>query len=91
VVWRTLDFFASLALACGQPTRAARLMGAAEAVREDQEMPLEPVYRRDVYDALLASARAALDRESFAAAWAEGRTMSLEQAVAYALEAPDPA
>jgi predicted ATPase/class 3 adenylate cyclase len=91
VVWRTLDFFASLALACGQPTRAARLMGAAEAIREDQEMPLEPVYRRDVYDALLASARAALDRESFAAAWAEGRAMNPEQAVAHALGESDSA
>ena len=32
--------------------------------------------------------RAALSAEAFAAAWAEGRAMTLEQVVAYALEEP---
>jgi hypothetical protein len=31
-----------------------------------------------------------LDPESFATAWAEGRAMTLEQAVTYALEQPTP-
>ena len=34
----------------------------------------------------IAAARAALGDDRFAAAWAEGRAMALEQAVAYALE-----
>jgi hypothetical protein len=34
---------------------------------------------------LLAAARAALEEEGFAAAWAEGRRMTVEQAVEYAL------
>jgi hypothetical protein len=34
--------------------------------------------------------RRVLDQEAFAAAWAEGRAMTLEQAVAYALEEPSP-
>ena len=37
-------------------------------------------YQREV-----AAARAVLDDATFAAAWAEGRAMTLEQAVAYAL------
>jgi hypothetical protein len=39
----------------------------------------------------LATVRAALGEDAFAAAKAEGRAMSLEQAVAYALGASDPA
>jgi DNA-binding NarL/FixJ family response regulator len=42
---------------------------------------------RAEYDASLAAARSALGVGDFAAAWAEGRAMPLEQAVADALEA----
>jgi hypothetical protein len=34
----------------------------------------------------VAAARAGLDEETFAAAWAAGRAMTPEEAVAYALE-----
>jgi hypothetical protein len=34
----------------------------------------------------VAGARAQLDEEAFEAAWAEGRAMTLEQAVEYALD-----
>ncbi|HJZ45519.1 MAG TPA: hypothetical protein VKE41_00065 [Roseiflexaceae bacterium] len=34
----------------------------------------------------IATTRAQLDDATFAAAWAEGRAMTLEQAIAYALE-----
>jgi hypothetical protein len=44
-----------------------------------------PVARHD-YDRDVAVARAQLGETAFAAAWAEGRAMTLEQAVAYALE-----
>jgi tetratricopeptide (TPR) repeat protein len=42
--------------------------------------------RLDNRDHTIASAHAALGDEAFAAAWAEGRAMTLEQAIAYALE-----
>ena len=61
-------------------------MGAAEAIREAHDMPVPPVYRRDVYDAMLAKARGALPPDVLTAEWAEGRAMTLEQAVAYALD-----
>jgi non-specific serine/threonine protein kinase len=80
-----LDSFASLAAAAGQAERAARLLGAAEAVRQASDVALAPVYRQDFYDAIVATVQAALDGETLAAAWAEGRAMSWEQASAYGL------
>jgi non-specific serine/threonine protein kinase len=69
----------------GRAERAAQLLGAAEALREVASTPLPP-YRRADHDRDLAAARAQLDEAAFAAAWAAGRAMAMEQAVAYALE-----
>ena len=85
-----LDSFASLAVAAGQAARAARLLGAADAVRQASEVALAPVYRRDFYDAILATVQAALDAGTLTAAWAEGQALSPDQAVAYALEPQAP-
>ena len=72
----------------GQPERAARLFGAvlpsAEATAPHGE-PFYPAHQREL-DRDLAAARAQLDDTTWEAAWAEGQAMSLEQAVAYALE-----
>ena len=38
------------------------------------------------YERFVAAARSDLDEEAFAAAWAKGRAMTLEQAIAYAIE-----
>ena len=69
--------------------RAARLFGAAEAIRERLAFPIMSPERRS-YEHGLATLRAHLDDASLVAAWAEGRVMTLEQAIAYALEATDP-
>jgi predicted ATPase/DNA-binding SARP family transcriptional activator len=78
--------------ALGQPERAARLMGAAAAVRDAIGAPHWPVDRAE-YECCLAAVRSTLDEAAFAAAWAAGRALTLEQAVADALEEPgaDPA
>lgn len=47
--------------------------------------PAEGTDRFD-YERFVAVARAGLDEGAFAAAWAEGHTMTTEQAIAYALE-----
>jgi len=65
----------------GQPAWAARLWGAAEALRQHIGAPLPPVYRAD-YERSVASARALLGEKPFAAAWAQGRGMTPEQALA---------
>jgi len=68
-----------------RPERAARLFGAAEALRETFHLRLEYVDRIEE-DRHIAAVRAQLDEATFAAAWSEGRAMTLEQANEYALE-----
>lgn len=67
------------------PLQAAGLWGTAEALREAIGTPIHPVYRAD-YERAVAAARTALGAEAFAAAWAEGRAMPLEQAIATVLK-----
>ncbi|HET9224894.1 MAG TPA: hypothetical protein VFO07_20440, partial [Roseiflexaceae bacterium] len=80
-----LGVLAGVAGAMQQPARAARLFGAIEALLDVTGGQLEPSVRAE-YDHNLAVARAQLDEARFAAAWAEGRIFSLEQALAYALD-----
>jgi predicted ATPase/class 3 adenylate cyclase len=72
-----------------RPVRAARLWGAAEALREQMGVSLSKFDRANSdYDRDLALVRSSLDEATFEAAWAEGRAMSFEQAVGYMLGAP---
>jgi DNA-binding CsgD family transcriptional regulator len=64
----------------GDALWAARLWGAAESLREAIGRPMPPVYRAE-YERSVAAARAQLGEKAFAAAWAEGRTMTPEQAL----------
>jgi predicted ATPase/DNA-binding CsgD family transcriptional regulator len=56
---------------------AVRLWGMAEALREANGISMLPVYRPD-YEHIVAAVRAQLGEKTFAAMWAEGRTMTLE-------------
>jgi ATP/maltotriose-dependent transcriptional regulator MalT len=69
---------ARVLLAQGVLTGAAQLWGAAEALHEGTA-PLAPLDRAD-YEQTVATARAQLGEQAFAAAWAAGRAMSPEQA-----------
>ena len=80
-----LEFLAGIDQIQKQPERAARLYGVVEALRQDIGTPIPPVDRDD-YDRSVAAVRAELGEEAFAAAWAEGRTMTIEDAVKYALK-----
>jgi predicted ATPase/DNA-binding SARP family transcriptional activator len=80
-----LEGFAGLAESAGQPQRAAQLFGAAASLRDSLGAPVPPAERAD-YDRRVAATRAALGEQSFAAAWAAGRALTLEQAIAQALE-----
>jgi tetratricopeptide (TPR) repeat protein len=80
-----LEALVGCALAGGSTTRAARLLGAAEALREAAHYPVEPL-DRSPRDKSIAVARALLDEATFTAAWAEGRAMTFDEAVSYALE-----
>ena len=75
----------------GQPVRAARLWGAAEALRKVIGLPLSYFdLAHSGYEARLATARSQLAEEIWEAAWSEGRAMSPEQAIEYALSAEKP-
>jgi tetratricopeptide (TPR) repeat protein len=80
-----LEAFAVLAAAQDQMERAARLLGAVESLSVSIHFEMSAKERAE-HDQAIVSARAALGEEAFAAAWAEGRVMTMEQAIAYALE-----
>jgi len=70
----------------GEAGRAARLWGADEALRELSGQPLSSFDRSHPdYQGLLAAARAQIDEAVWEAALAEGRMMSPEAAIEYAL------
>lgn len=74
----------------GEQARAARLWGAAEALGKAATVPLLPaIEARYDNEGHVAAARSALGEEAFEAAWAEGREMRPEEAVEYALLAPE--
>jgi non-specific serine/threonine protein kinase len=83
IVW-CLEELAGAAGVQGQPERAARLFGAAEALRQVIGVPVWPSERAD-YDRSVAAVRAGLGEEAFAKAWEEGRKMKMEEAVEWAL------
>jgi hypothetical protein len=74
---------AGLAVAYGEPEQAARLFGAAAALREAIGVVLRPVVHAD-YERAEAVARTALGDTAFAAAREAGHALSLEQAIAEA-------
>ena len=80
----SLEVFAGIYQAQGQEAQAARLWGAADTFREEMHFSLPPNERNE-RDPQLVLARDRLGEERFATAWAEGRTMTLEQAVEEAL------
>lgn len=84
--------FGVVSVARGNPERAARLWGAAESHREQMGMSLSRYdLEQSGYENALDSVRASLDDAAFDAAWKEGRAMSPEGAVEYALSPPEEA
>ena len=85
----SLERLAEVAMAVSEPGPAARMWGAAERLREEMGGPLPPSARVR-YDRHVAAARAAMgDDAAFHRAWQEGRMMTLEQAVEYAMAKRD--
>jgi non-specific serine/threonine protein kinase len=82
---KSLAGLATVAAACQQSERAARLFGAAEVLRDflglNYGMPDRAMFERAIREV-----QTALGESAFAAAWATGRAMTQEQAVADATE-----
>jgi hypothetical protein len=69
----------------GHPQAAARLVGAFEVLNERNFKPLD-YFDQGQYQRILEAARSHLDEATFESERAEGRAMTLEQAIAYAKE-----
>ena len=83
-----LDGLAELSRKQLYPERAAQLLGTAQTWQEAFGFAL-PSGEREIHDRGVAALRTVLPEETFAAAWAQGREMTLEEAVAYALQEPE--
>jgi predicted ATPase/DNA-binding CsgD family transcriptional regulator len=81
-----LEGLAHLAAAQGESEHAAQLFGAAEASLEDAGGALYAYAQdRSLRDQAVDALRSRLDETALAAAWAEGRAMTPDQAAEYAL------
>jgi predicted ATPase/class 3 adenylate cyclase len=79
-----LECFAFIARAEEKWERAARLLGAAEALREligTEMLPRE----REEYEQEIAALKEQMDGTAFDLVWSQGRALSMDQAVEYAL------
>ena len=85
-----LETTAALAAATGRPTIGAELLGAAERMRE-QLGTAAPPYERIVRERGVADITRALDDAAAATAWARGRELAFEDAMARAREVTGPA
>ena len=83
-VLREMEGLATAVAAQGQAERAVRLLGAAAGLRDLLGSARHPMDRVAVERAE-AALRAALGEEAFAAAWAAGRALSLDEAIYEAL------
>ena len=72
------------AAARGEAARAARLFGAAAALHESAGIPAAND-EQTLEEPYMLEARSQLDKDAWDVAWEEGRTMSMETAIEYAL------
>ena len=78
---------AGVALALGQPERAARLLGAVAAARE--ALGMGRISQKHHGERITADTRAALEAAAFEEAWSAGRVLTVEEAVAEAFAIAD--
>ncbi len=81
-----LEALAGPATASGRPELAAQLCGAAEGLREQLGVPLQPAERPAYQRHLDAARRAVPSPAAFSQAWATGRALPLDAVVALAGE-----
>jgi predicted ATPase/transcriptional regulator with XRE-family HTH domain len=84
-----LEIVAWVAVAQGHPGKAARLAGAADALRQSLGLPLAPDQQAD-HEQAVRIMRAALGEEEFGAGWAKGYALSPVQAGALVAETAAP-
>jgi predicted ATPase/DNA-binding NarL/FixJ family response regulator len=82
-----LDLLADTWVEQGNAEGALRLQAAIEALSEvDKQLQSDATATRPGHERSVSAARAQIDDGTFAKLWSEGQAMSLEEAMAYALE-----
>ncbi|MGE5223954.1 MAG: adenylate/guanylate cyclase domain-containing protein [Omnitrophica WOR_2 bacterium] len=77
--------FAYVANSRNDPIRSARLLGARNAIHESIGATSSPQSQL-LFSTIIEKTKSMLDEETFQSAWAEGNAMTMQQAIAYALE-----
>ena len=85
VVNYALEGLANLFQRLHQPERAVCLYGAVQALRKELGVPL-PSHDQEEQDRCLTELEVLLGKDRYTAVFAEGQAMTMEQAIAYALE-----
>jgi tetratricopeptide (TPR) repeat protein len=85
IVLPTLEGYACLAGAQGEAQRAVQLWGAAQTIQEAKGIPRD-TYWLALADERMSAVRSGLGEQAWEEAWRKGREMTLEEAVAYAME-----
>jgi predicted ATPase/class 3 adenylate cyclase len=80
-----LECFASIAITAEEPQRALKLFGAAEALRKRSNAPMTDSERVE-YNHTIEQVRSLFEESNFKLLWAEGQSMTMEQAIEFALE-----
>ena len=78
-----IECLAALAAESGSHHEAARLFGAAQAMRQRTGEARFRVYQ-DGYEATVATLRNSMGKQDFESVWAEGAELSTDEAIAYA-------
>jgi DNA-binding CsgD family transcriptional regulator len=81
-----LKSIGAVAAVAGRAAQATQLFGAAEATRERTGIGDQPPAEQIRLEQAYAPARARLSADEFAAAWAFGRNMSIDQAISEAFD-----
>ncbi len=86
----SLELYATLSERLGEPEAAARLWGARNTLGGDVGREADHPLELAAHDEAVGRVRHALGDEAFQLAWERGSAMTLEEAVAYALEQRSP-
>jgi predicted ATPase/class 3 adenylate cyclase len=85
IVQGGLEGFACAAGVRGEVQRAAQLWGAAQALHEARGIPRDTDFLAEA-DARISEVRSGVGEEAWEEAYRKGRTMTLEEAVSYAMD-----
>ena len=89
IIVNCLEEFAAFEDIEGRGDHSTQLLSAADFLRENIPFPIPPAYLEDKQN-IVTTVRSKLGEERFSSEWRKGRMMSLEEAIAYALDIERP-